>query len=217
MRLISLSPSQPLSVEKKTYQPTYAGVARITQPSQPSHLISWIKRLLPFLFLSACGGEECCRINNFQNITNLPFHTSHISPSNIQIDAGNMNINIPLMDKRISNIADCIKSIEQPAEPSWDCVYPLPTYDLSCLKVKVVPPTLSACSSWEFIGVPAPNELCEAKGLTPSSECPCMWRLAVQDDWTIITPSALYFWDVGRVLTSCNNIWETPYEKCLML
>lgn len=148
-----------------------------------------------------------------------------ITPSGIQVDTGGYAVDFIALDARIAKIEACIRqvaaeSLALPAEEkkSWQCLREAdPNQELmrDCLVIKVVAPTLSKCSDWQFIGVAAPDELCLAKGVTPTAECPCMWRTAIQDDNVVITPPAMYLWEVGRIMTSCNNIWYSPYAKCL--
>jgi len=171
------------------------------------------------MFLVGCGdpfGE--CRSNFFENITNLPIHFDQVTPNGIRIDSGGFPIDLVETDRRVLAIADCIIGMAQKAKPEWGCLYPLPEYNPECLAIKLVPAIKSSCSDWDFIGVEAPQELCDAKGLKADPNCPCSWRIGVQNDYIIITPSRdnLYLWDVGRAITSCTGIWNSPYSACLM-
>ena len=174
---------------------------------------------------TACGEVSSggCYQNFYQNITNYEVRADTTTPSGIRVDTGGYAVNLIALDARITKIEMCIKQVAKSLtlsaenKKNWQCSRENLKGELirDCLVIKVVAPTFSKCSDWQFIGVPAPNELCLAKGVKPTAECPCMWRTAIQDDNIIITPPAMYLWEVGRVMTSCNNIWHSPFAKCL--
>jgi hypothetical protein len=86
-----------------------------------------------------------------------------------------------------------------------------------CLIIKVVPVyKMSANNEWQLLNAPAPDEVCMEKGLKPTVKHPCMWRSAIQDQNVLITPPALYLWDIVRMATGCNNMWKTHFSKCAM-
>ena len=180
------------------------------------------------LSLSACGDDLSgrCYQNSYQNVTNYEeVRADVMTPSGIRVDTGGYAVDLATLDARVAKIEACIlrmaaESLVLPAEQkkSWQCLREVdPNQELmrDCLVIKVVAPTFSKCSDWQFIGVAAPDGLCLAKGITPTDECPCMWRTAIQDDNVVITPPAMYLWEVGRIMTSCNNIWFSPFAKCL--
>ena len=179
--------------------------------------------LLAFLF-TACGGEcERCPQNFFADVAVYKVSPDKATPSGILVDSGGFAIDLEELDQRVDRIEACLGRVaaevaSAPAEEraKWQCLRdPAEGMPRGCLTVKVVPPVLSKCSSWQFIGVPAPDALCEAKGVHPTAECPCMWRSAVFADRVLITPPAMFVWDIGRILTSCNNIWYSPFAACL--
>lgn len=175
----------------------------------------------------ACGEDSAghCYQNSYQNITKYEVRAEKITPSGIKVDTGGYAVDLIALDARIAKIEACIlrvavESLALPAEDKkdWQCLREVNTNQelmRDCLVIKVITPTLSKCSDWQFIGVVAPDEFCLAKGIAPTSQCPCMWRTAIQDDNVVITPPAMYLWEVGRIMTSCNNIWYSPYAKCI--
>ena len=167
-----------------------------------------------------------CPANLYANITAFDINFDAITQSGIKIDTNNNMVDLGKLDERIDLIESCILKKSVTILPSWQCIresqQPL---NRDCLGIKIVEPIYSKCSSWQFIGardstgqlvgIPAQNELCEEKGLLPTAECPCLWRTTIQNDWTIITPPAMYLWEIGRVMTSCNNIWHSDFAECL--
>lgn len=183
--------------------------------------------ILSIVIFVACGEDSSgrCYQNFYQNITNYEVSPDVVTPSGIKVDAGGYAVDLVALDARIAKIEACIQAaaaeslaLSAEEKKSWQCLREVDSdqkLSRECLVIKVVTPTFSKCSDWQFIGVMAPDEGCLAKGLTPTSECPCMWRTAVQDDNIVITPPAMYLWEVGRIMTSCNDVWHSPYAKCL--
>jgi hypothetical protein len=182
-----------------------------------------MKKLVLFIFLlPACAEYSDCYQNFFEDITDFEINPDMATGSGIKVDSGGFDVDLFALDARIGMMEWCITGVmanNPEPDPKWQCLYRnftgMRRLKRSCLIIKIVPPVYSKCSKWQFIGVPAPNELCRAKGINPTPECPCMWRTAVQDDNVVITPPALYLWEIGRIMTSCNNIWESPFAPCL--
>lgn len=129
------------------------------------------------------------------------------------------------LDRRVAAMTACLdeeakKVGYRPTDRSWGCprfVDP-GKWKRDCTVIKVVkaaPP--SPCSpQWEFLPIAADPRLCEAKGLPPTPACPCRWRTVTQDGMYVITPPALYLWELGTIITGCLNIWSSPFAKCLV-
>jgi hypothetical protein len=121
-----------------------------------------------------------------------------------------------LLDARAEHIEQCLKEVckdAPPTEPWWDCnCSHLIASDLKrdCIVVKIVEPIFSRCSDWQFVPIDAPQRLCDAKGLEENPECPCRWRWYIQDQNVLITPPALYLYDLVRMHTTCNAMWFVP-------
>jgi hypothetical protein len=69
---------------------------------------------------------------------------------------------------------------------------------------------VSECSGEELLPIPAPQELCDAKGLP--RDCGCYWRVETQDDNIIVVPPGLklYKAELARIVTGENNVWIVP-------
>lgn len=171
-----------------------------------------------------------CYHNNFANITHLNVKPNLKTPKGIKVDnSSGQEIDLDKIDSRIDSMEMCFKDIvkdklvltDQQARDA-DCYrreFKLEdvTIKRNCLTLKIVKPVSSKCSDWQFIGVKADSDKgCLDKGLKPTPECPCQWRVAIQDQNVLVTPPALYLWDIGRMVTSCNNVWKTPFTPCLM-
>jgi hypothetical protein len=175
--------------------------------------------------LSCCGPppNQECPTNYYQNLTSYTVNPTQVTKSGISVDSS-YPVDLDTLDTRILQITACIEAISaslvqitEEQRLAWDCLsreLSKGPFKLSCLTIKVVDPYPS-CSEWQLLPVPAPDQLCIDKGLTPTPECPCMWRNLVQDDWVIITPPALYIWETGKVITGCNNLWSSPFRSCL--
>lgn len=182
--------------------------------------------LLFFVVFCGCSEENNCYKNAYRDITNLPVSPDKKTPSGIRVDTGGHDVNLAELDRRIANIEKCILDTAKEygfatrtEMADWQCLSNdftmIEELRRECLIIKIVAPVLSKCSNWQFIGIKAPDELCLAKGVTPTPECPCMWRSAIQNENVIVTPPALYLWDIGRIMTSCNNVWFSLFAKCL--
>ena len=177
-----------------------------------------MKALWLFLLLSSCGIEAPCYDGRFENVTHYPVNPNHITASGVKVDDV-FGVDLVVLDERVRKIEDCLVEVAETVKvmkPEWECItLPEPKpFNRDCLVIKVVAPIYSSCSDWQFIDALAPQELCDEKGLTATPECPCRWRTAIQDNNVIITPPALYLWDLVRIYTSCNMIWDSPFAVC---
>lgn len=187
------------------------------------------------LLLCGCADETNCYENNFENITNHTISPDTSTPEGISVDTGGYPINLQMLDERINRIESCIQNLFKNyplPDAKWKCLKtrfdPQEKLLRKCLVIKIVPPVYSPCSDWQFIGEYAPAEFCLVKGVVPKPECPCRWRTAIQDENVIITPPeetrsnipptippAPYLWEIGRMMTSCNEVWQSPFSACL--
>lgn len=204
-------------MDKDKYLSVFAGLALLAQ---------LICACCP-LFRLWC--PECVH-GGFQSITSYPFRTIHTTPKGIRVDDGmGYGADLAKLDARVDAMETCFReemrklpvlTLEQ--QNAWGCQmvkgfgesWPLKR---TCIWIKVVPPVTSTCSDQQFIPAKAPDALCRAKGIEPTAECPCLWRTAIQDDRVIITPPAMYLWEIGRLWTLCNNVWASPFARCLSL
>jgi hypothetical protein len=181
--------------------------------------------ILCVLSVAACGydGGGQCYNGYFENITNYTVKPDAVTPSGIRVDTGGYAVDFIKLDARLAQMEACIQEVARaslalPRETlqKWQCLkFDDTPLNRACLVIKVVSPAYSSCSDWQHIPVEAPADLCEAKGLTPTADCHCLWRTAIQDNNTIITPPAMYLWDVGRMMTTCNDVWRSDFAKCL--
>lgn len=187
--------------------------------------------------------EKICYNNHLENITDYKITPNQKTQSGIKVDTNLISTNTPPqdlneLDGRIAKIESCIQEVMTEVQnitreqmENWQCLrqhFEPEELKRQCLVIKFVPPIYSECSDWQFIGENADQQYCESKGLEPNAECPCRWRTAIQDENTIITPPydtrskipptnppAPYLWELGRMMTSCNNAWASPFARCL--
>jgi len=178
------------------------------------------------LLFTACESKSDCYQNYYENITNYEINSNISTKLGIRVDSSDYKVDLQELDNRITKIENCIKQVAleventpQNEKKKWQCLHdvdPNTGLKYKCIVIKIIAPHYSKCSDWQFIGVKAPDQYCLDKGITPTVDCPCMWRTAIQDNNHIITPPALYLWEIGRIMTSCNNIWYSPFAKCLI-
>lgn len=182
-----------------------------------------------------CDGAD----GGYHNFFDIPFGYDQevsinlVTPDGIQVDTSGYEIDAALLDKRVGKIEACILRVmaENPIPDSaWQCIpanYKPGPLKRGYFTIKLVKPVIG-CTSWQLLPIPAPDELCVDKGLPPDQHCPCMWRTAIQDENIILSPPpetrpdiqptsipAPYLWEIGRMMTSCNGIWLSPFSKCL--
>lgn len=202
--------------------------------------------LFTLLFWCDCG-EGRCYVNFFQNVANFEVRPDMKTPSGIRVDSGGYQIDLQILDERIEKMEKCVLDVmaENAAASketlnSWGCLRwnPYESLRRHCLIIKITAPVFSKCTNWQFISTPGPfgpepikadPKLCEAKGLTPTEECPCLWRTLPFNDTVVVAPPpemrnvpptsipAPYLYNVAAIMTSCNNIWFSPFARCLSL
>jgi len=193
-------------------------------------------RFYLFLYLvfvvCGCGNNECY-YNFFMNITDYDVDYDNLlfTGSGIQIDSSGYHVDLDALDTRILNIERCLINTSNVICPlsgedanRFQCSgYNLNTEPFlrECMVIKIVKSVSSKCTPEEgFLPIGAPQELCDAKGLSRNSECPCRWRTAIQDNNILIVPyekevENLNLWDLVRMWSGCNMFWASKeLAKC---
>jgi len=87
----------------------------------------------------------------------------------------------------------------------------------SCYVIYIAPDSRPACADpdQQVFGR-APDSACKEKGLEPTEDCPCGWRVVIQDGKYIVTTPNLYMLRAGLTElltgTSAYYIWH-PYPE----
>ncbi len=199
-------------------------------------MYTYLTRAVLLTFIMLTVGACClwfkswcptCPLGHYQSLSTYAFKETHRTSKGVRVDDSlGYGIDLELLDLRVDNMRGCIQEemlklavITAEQRTSWGCagIGFDESYKLSrgCFAIKVVAPIKSACSDWELLPIPAPDVLCQAKGLEVSADCPCRWRTVIQDDFLIITPPALYLWEIAKIWTQCSNTWASPFAKCL--
>jgi len=192
-----------------------------------------MKYLLAFvLFLSSCCSSNCPK-PGFQNVTNYKVYSDFVTPKGTKIDTGGLFSDKAQLqslsvkwDSRIDAISDCVQEVAKQntvitaqQQNEWGCLSNwMDTTPIKrcCFFIKVVQPVASQCqSTWQLLPDRAPDQFCQDKGLEPTPECPCRWRNASQDSLVIVTPPVMYLWALVELKTRCNNLWKSPFAKCM--
>lgn len=191
------------------------------------------QKLVLLIFITGCG-DDCrykagaCYNNHFQNITDYCVEPNVRTPSGIKLDTSGYEVDLERLDTRVNEIESCVLDtmqkysiISDDEQRKWQCLRNSfdPERDKlkrDCLVIKVVDPIYS-CSDWQHIpdDPEGARQICLTEGFMPREECPCYWRTAIQDENVIITPPAIYLWELGRIMTSCNGVWQSPFAACL--
>ena len=182
------------------------------------------------IFIIGCNPPQMCYQNHYQTLTNYAVNATETTPEGIGVDSSGQAVDLAKIDRLTDELEACLRTnfADDPAIPAdaaakADCrtdgvtpktnLDPNVTVKRECLTVKI--PTdwiVSACSGEEVLLLPADDAFCLAKGITPTPECPCRWRVATQDDNTIVSPPGLklYKAELARIVTGCNNVWVVP-------
>ena len=179
-----------------------------------------MNKSLPFvLFIISCSGEEECPNYNFQNQFNYETSFSQVTTSGIQVDFSEQNLSLNLVDVLTKETEDCLtknfpdKTISQNAYLEADCLVHklIIPFNRNCFKVKVPNNWIWSCDrTQQLLPYAAPQKLCDDKGFSYDSNCPCRWRAGIQNSDTIVTTPnfKLYKEQLLKLTTSCNNIWN---------
>ena len=180
--------------------------------------------------LASCGSSDECSSFLYGSQFDYNIQPEFTTPGGIKVDPTGQDISAELVDRLVNEVEQCLA--EQfpggkiPAEVRIAAQCQAESFDLPvhrCFTVKIPDDWELACANSaeqvlprsHTIYVP-PDELCLAKGIIPTPECPCRWRAGLQDDDIIVTtPNFRVFKDpLIRMITGCNNPWVEPLATC---
>lgn len=87
------------------------------------------------------------------------------------------------------------------------------TFSPGCWVVKIPNDWLWSCTepAQQLLNIRSGDSGCVEKGLSPTSACPCRYRMIAQDNAILVPPTALLFKDaLVRMSTGCANPWKLP-------
>lgn len=180
--------------------------------------------LVCFFFLCGCSIDNICYNQHYSNTTNYSVSPNVKTPNGIKVDTTNFIVDLNDIDRRIDEVETCLKQKypdgKLPLEiiQNGHCLYP--TFDTnihrSCLEIKVAPDWHVGCLGEEIFPCSIDPKYCLAKGITPTQECPCECRSAIQDQNVIVITPDLYLLkgDMIRLQTGCNFIWIDGLQEC---
>lgn len=157
-----------------------------------------MKLLILATFLAlGCNSEgpRYCYSNSYQTLKHYELNFTEQTPGGIWIDPTGQKVDLAKIDRLTDELEACLKI----------------TINRECIGVKIPDDWFaSACSDEELLLIPAPQKLCDAKGL--SHDCGCFWRVETQDDNVIVVPPGLklYKAELARIATGENNVWVVP-------
>ena len=165
---------------------------------------TFIYIILASLLLQVCGcAGEYCYYYNFTDITNYSFEETGRTLLGISVSDYSGELDLDLVDRKVLELENCLDM----------------SIDYNCVKALVPPDTyISPCSGRELFPCNINPQLCIDKGITPTEECPCACRGAIQDNLIIVTvPSLITFkGELTRLITGINNPWTHEETKNCM-
>lgn len=158
--------------------------------------------ILP-LMITCHKMPDNCYNNGYKTLKEYDVNFNQKTPRGILVDSTGQDIDLNEIDRQTAELEQCLGvSISR-----------------SCFAVKIPDDwETSACSGEQLLNIPAPDELCRAKGVEPTPECPCRWRVETMDDNIIVvTPNLkLFKAELARIVTGQNNVWIVPQiTRCL--
>jgi hypothetical protein len=158
--------------------------------------------VLLLLQVGACGVDSCYDYN-FINITDYDFKETGKTLLGISVSDYSGELNLDLIDEKVLELESCLGI----------------SIDYGCINVLVPPDTyISPCSDQELFPCTINPQLCLDKGITPTEECLCACRGAIQNNSIIVTVSSLVTFkgELTRLITGVNNPWTNENTKLCM-
>lgn len=133
------------------------------------------------------------------NVDAPPYKVECVStPKGVCFDPSGQAISAGLVDRLTDEVEACVGK----------------TIDRGSFRVKIANDWHLSCDgAQQVLPAAGAGDLgCEAKGLTPTAACPCLWRAYLQGDGVIVaTPSMYLFKDaLTRFVTGSRNPWADP-------
>jgi len=153
--------------------------------------------ILTALLILGCNSEgpQYCYSGNYETLKRYDLDFSAQTPGGIWVDPTGQDIDLAKIDTLTDELESCLGT----------------RINRECIGVKIPDDWfVSECSGEELLPIPAPPELCDAKGLP--RDCGSYWRVETQDDNIIVTPPGLklYKAELARIVTGENNVWVVP-------
>ena len=163
-----------------------------------------------------------------------PYHYDVVpnatTPKGIKVDTSGIDLDLTdtlaQIDTQVDAVEVCLGStFSRPAvigtyvSAQAQCdntTFPLPLIRTDII-VKLAANYVSSCDgTQELLPVPAPDALCEAKGVVPTQSCPCRWRVGIElNKYIVVTPDLFLLKDsLIRLTTGCDNPWSPPLAPC---
>lgn len=179
-------------------------------------------RILISLLLCSCSSSYY-RLN-FLNVTNYTINPDEVTSNGVRVDTSGKTVDLVEIDQKITQVENCLKNkyptgkLPNEIIKTGQCVNNWFDTNINRaeLVIKIAPDFHIGCAGEELFPCGVDPKLCEAKGLTPTAECPCECRVAIQDNHAIVVTPNLYLLkaDMIRLQTGCNFIWIPGLQEC---
>jgi hypothetical protein len=201
-------------------------IAALIVPEQRLTLVGAVVKTMKRLVIIA-GATICCSCFPCYDImelnyTSYPIHATERSALGFGIDDPLHELNRANLDAIVSTTRACVESLlPLTAEEisQGECVGTPDPEIRPCLTIKTAPDWHLDCTGKEQVFGNAPNASCEAKGLTPTTQCPCEFRAIIQDYCAVITTPNMKILSgqLVTLFTGCNNGWVGRMAECSQL
>ncbi len=166
----------------------------------------FLRLILPLLFLSC--QDNCIRIAPNTENSNYSVNPNIWTNKGIPIDTSNQNIDLSKIDFLINELEKCMPVEGSPCD--------------QCVKIKISNQYTDSFSGMgQVLLLQAPEQGCLNKGLIPTKEHPCRWRVAIQKDGAeIIVPPDMKMLNDGLIksLWGIRDPWlDETIAKCAIL
>jgi hypothetical protein len=193
--------------------------------------VTRLSGLLAVMFVACTPGVSPYSQHHYQNQFPDQYHyvfrADQVTPSGIAVDTSGVAVDLAALDRQTDEVEACLAEAFGPvprlppalvADAHCDgAAFPLPLLR-GDLAVKVAANWVPSCVSptQQLLPVPGQDWICEAKGQTPTPECPCRLRAGIQDNEIIVvTPDQYLYKDpLIRLVTGCNNPWVGALAVC---
>jgi hypothetical protein len=158
--------------------------------------------LLSNFLLTGCPDE--CYPGGFLSITHYKVESYKKTLGGIKVYNNFNQVDFSLIDTKVEELESCLNI----------------KINRCCFAILIPNDWFySECQTGEqLLPIGAPRQLCLDKDPNMPIECGCYWRVALQDDYYIVTPPGLKLLkaELSRLVTNENNPWENPdIARCL--
>jgi hypothetical protein len=131
-----------------------------------------------------------------------------VTPKGIRVDSCGQDIRLDIIDRQTDEFEACMR------ETSGNQKF---TVARESIIIKTPDDWVYSCDkSQQLLNIKAGDAGCIAKGLTPTEECPCRYRVRLYSNVIFVTPSLYMLKDGLFQAVIGGSPWFTEYAKCVV-